>query len=201
MDSDKKRLYNALNVGLFIFIEDEFLFNEKEDETKAQVLIDFARMDTEDRNALLDSIPEGTLGKKELQDYADKADSWIFEINWSNVPLDDAERILDGRPDILALYQAVPENLWEGEYQQFFLRYGIQWLMEQLRLSRQKRFGSSSERTSEEAMEQLSLLFNEAEVYADQGAKEEDNSVAAAAHKRGTRNMNTRWTNCLKMCR
>lgn len=125
MNSDKKRLYNALNVGLFIFIEDEFLFNEREDETKAQVLIDLARMDTEDRKALLDSIPEGTLGKKELRDYADKADSWIFEINWSNVPLDDAERILNGRPDILALYQAVPENLWEGEYQQFFLRYGI----------------------------------------------------------------------------
>ena len=125
MDFDKKRLYNALNVGLFLFIEDEFLFNEKEDETKAQVLIDFARMDTEDRKALLDSIPEGTLGKKELRDYADKADSWIFEINWSNVPLDDAERILNGRPDILALYQAVPETLWGGEYQQIFLRYGI----------------------------------------------------------------------------
>ena len=33
-------------------------------------------------------------------------------------------------------------------------------------------------------MEQLSLLFNEAEVYADQEAKEEDGSVAVAAHKR-----------------
>lgn len=63
----------------------------------------------------------------------------------------------------------------------------IQWLMEQLRLSRQKRFGATSERTSEEAMEQLSLLFNEAEVYADQTAKEDgsdDSSVAVSAHKR-----------------
>ena len=60
----------------------------------------------------------------------------------------------------------------------------IQWLMEQLRLSRQKRFGASSERTSEDAMEQLSLLFNEAEVYADQATKEADNSVVVAAHKR-----------------
>ena len=33
-------------------------------------------------------------------------------------------------------------------------------------------------------MEQLSLLFNEAEVYADQAAKEDENSVAVAAHKR-----------------
>ena len=33
-------------------------------------------------------------------------------------------------------------------------------------------------------MEQLSLLFNEAEVYADQSAKEDDGSVVVAAHKR-----------------
>ena len=39
-------------------------------------------------------------------------------------------------------------------------------------------------RSSEEDMEQLSLLFNEAEVYADQTAKEDDSSVAVAAHKR-----------------
>ena len=60
----------------------------------------------------------------------------------------------------------------------------IRWLMEQLRLSQQKRFGTSSEQTSEEDMEQLSLLFNEAEVYADQTAKEDDSRVAVAAHKR-----------------
>ena len=59
----------------------------------------------------------------------------------------------------------------------------IQWLMEQLRLSRQKRFGASAEHASEETMEQLSLLFNEAEVYADQAEKEDD-SVVIAAHKR-----------------
>ena len=33
-------------------------------------------------------------------------------------------------------------------------------------------------------MEQLSLLFNEAEVYVDQAAEEDDGSVAVAAHKR-----------------
>ena len=75
--------------------------------------------------ALLNCIPEETPGKKELQEYADKADSWIFGIDWANVPLDDAERILEGRPDILALYQAVPESVWKGEYQQVFFRYGV----------------------------------------------------------------------------
>ena len=63
----------------------------------------------------------------------------------------------------------------------------VELLTEALRLSRQKRFGASSERTSEDAMEQLSLLFNEAEVYADQGAKEADDSVTVAAHKRHKR--------------
>ena len=63
----------------------------------------------------------------------------------------------------------------------------IQWLMEQLRLCRQKRFGASSEHSGEDAMEQMSLVFNEAEVYADQTAKEDDSSVAVAAHKRHRR--------------
>ena len=55
------------------------------------------------------------------------------------------------------------------------LEQQIALLTEAIRLSRQKRFGASSERSSEDIMEQLSLLFNEAEVYADQTAKEDDN--------------------------
>ena len=49
------------------------------------------------------------------------------------------------------------------------LEQRLNWLME---------FGSSSERISEESMEQLSLLFNEAEVYVDQ-EKSEPTPVAA----------------------
>ena len=76
-----------------------------------------------------------------------------------------------------------------AEYEQMqgqisVLEKQVELLTEALRLSRQKRFGASSERSSEDAMEQLSLLFNEAEVYADQATKEEDNSVTVAAHKR-----------------
>lgn len=125
MDVDRKRLYSALNVGLFIFVEDEFQFNETENESKAHVLIDFARMDQTDCQALLDSIPDETPGKNELQSFADQADSWIFETDWSNVPQDDVEPILKVRPDIMDLYQAVPDTLWKGAYQQIFLRYGI----------------------------------------------------------------------------
>jgi len=46
----------------------------------------------------------------------------------------------------------------------------VNWLMEQIRLARQKRFGSSSEQSKYDAGEQLSLLFNEAEVFADEKA-------------------------------
>ena len=40
-----------------------------------------------------------------------------------------------------------------------------EWLLEQLRLARKKKFGSSSEQLTEEAYEQLSLLFNEPAAY------------------------------------
>lgn len=42
----------------------------------------------------------------------------------------------------------------------------IDWLVEQLTLSKKRQYGSSSEKVSEGVMEQLSLLFNEAEAFA-----------------------------------
>ena len=64
------------------------------------------------------------------------------------------------------------------------LEQKLSWLMEQLRLVRHRQFGSSSERISEEGMEQLSLLFNEAEVYADE---EKSEPTPVAAHVRQKR--------------
>ena len=49
-----------------------------------------------------------------------------------------------------------------------------QWLLEQLRLVRRRKFGASSEKASEEVYEQLSLLFDEAEVYASKAAEREN---------------------------
>ena len=59
----------------------------------------------------------------------------------------------------------------------------VELLMEALRLSRQKRFGASSEKADAEAMEQFSFLFNEAEVLADAKAEDED-VVVVPEHKR-----------------
>ena len=60
-----------------------------------------------------------------------------------------------------------------AEYEQFQAQSGriaeleqqVSVLMEALRLARHKRFGASSEKTDESVMEQLSFLFNEAEVF------------------------------------
>lgn len=61
-----------------------------------------------------------------------------------------------------------------------------QWLLERLNVIRQKKFGSSSEHISEEAMEQISLLFDEMEVYASAESAKEDAepAVEVRSHKR-----------------
>ena len=54
-------------------------------------------------------------------------------------------------------------------------------LMDALRLAGHQRFGPSSEKSNEEIMDQLSFLFNEAEVFA---VPEEENIVVVPEHKR-----------------
>lgn len=55
------------------------------------------------------------------------------------------------------------------------------WLMEQMKLLKRKQFGSTSERASDEVMEQLSLLFDEVETYAYTEQKAE---TAVQSHTR-----------------
>lgn len=56
-------------------------------------------------------------------------------------------------------------------------------LTEALRLSCHRQFGTSSEKMSEDAIDQLSFLFNEAEVYHDV-VQAEEGSTPVAARKR-----------------
>ena len=62
----------------------------------------------------------------------------------------------------------------------------IEGLMEALRLANHKRFGASSEKNEDTLMEQLSFLFNEAEVFA--AAAEAEEATEVAAHKRRKKN-------------
>lgn len=59
----------------------------------------------------------------------------------------------------------------------------VELLMEALRLARNKRFGASSEKSDDTLTEQLSFLFNEAEVFAE-AKSEEDAVTVVAEHKR-----------------
>ena len=57
-------------------------------------------------------------------------------------------------------------------------------LMEALRLARRKQFCASSEKSEDTLMEQLSFLFNEAEVFSAAEKEAEENVTVVAAHKR-----------------
>ena len=121
MKNDKRRLYRTLNVGLFGFVEDDFTFSNK----KAHIMLDFARMDGKDRAALLSAIPEDYPGKKEIVTFAEALSSWIGTIEWEKMPQDDLEHILQDRPGIKALYEAVSEELWSSDYQELFFQYAV----------------------------------------------------------------------------
>lgn len=121
MTDNKRRLYRTLNVGLFGFVEDDFAFSNK----KAHIMLDFARMDSIDRAALLAAIPEEYPGKKEIVIFADSLPSWVGLIEWEKMPQDDLAYILQDRPDIKVLYEAVSEELWNSDYQELFFQYAL----------------------------------------------------------------------------
>ena len=70
------------------------------------------------------------------------------------------------------------------------LNQKLDFLMEQIRLLQHKRFGSSSERSREEILGQLSFVFNEAEAWLPKEEKAvESTSVAAHTRKKRSRNL------------
>ena len=79
------------------------------------------------------------------------------------------------------------------EYEDFLeIKKQHEWLLEQLRVMRSKQFGSSSEKASEEVYEQLSLLFDEAEIYAAESSEAEEPAIEVRAHTRNRKSGNAR---------
>ncbi|MGM9640861.1 MAG: transposase [Faecousia sp.] len=93
----------------------------------------------------------------------------------NNFQTSNAEMVTISRAEY-ERFQAQSQRISELEQQ-------VAVLMEAIRLARHKQFGAPSEKISEDAMEQLSFLFNEAEVYAEEKAEDEPVTVVAA-HKR-----------------
>ena len=127
MGNNKKRLYKALNVGLFIFVEDDLEFDER----KTHVLFDFARMNSDDQVALLEALPESD-NKQALYLFASTLEEWIGDVDWANMPSDDLEHVIKDKPEVFSLYNAVSDVLWQGESQELFLRYGVGIIVPQL---------------------------------------------------------------------
>ena len=76
-----------------------------------------------------------------------------------------------------AEYEAIQKDVAE-------LRQENQWLLEQLGIIRKHVFASTSEKTSDAVMEQMSLLFNEAEVYEDKRIERERTEVKAHSREK-----------------
>jgi len=59
-----------------------------------------------------------------------------------------------------------------------------EWLLEQLKLSKKKLFGRSSEQAEQMVMEQLSFTYNEAKAYISETKAAAEKPVAVKAHER-----------------
>ena len=102
---------------------------------------------------------------------------------WYNEHMKSTNNFQTSNPEMVTISRA--------EYEQFQAQSGriaeleqqVSVLMEALRLARHKRFGASSEKTDESFMEQLSFLFNEAEVFST-AEKEDAEATDVAGHKR-----------------
>ena len=93
------------------------------------------------------------------------------------------ERIDTSNQEMVTISRAEYEKLQAQGKRIAELENRVEILMEALRLERHRQFGASSEKISEDAMDQLSFLFNEAEAYNDVAQAEEE-STPVAAHKR-----------------
>lgn len=112
---------------------------------------------------------------------------YFFAEIWYNISMEKKQNLNASNPEMVTISRAEYEEknarLAAQDERISCLEKQIELLMEALRLARHKQFGASSEKSEEPLMEQLSFLFNEAEVYAEAKAEEESVTVVAA-HKR-----------------
>ena len=118
---------------------------------------------------------------------------YFFVDLWYNKHMKKTDNFQTSNAEMVTISRAEYEKFL-GQEQQLLsqnkrlshLENQVELLMEALRLANHKRFGASSEKSEETLMEQLSFLFNEAEVFAAAAEKEEVTEVAA--HKRRKKN-------------
>ena len=95
-----------------------------------------------------------------------------------------ADNFQTSNAEMVTISRAEYEELQAQSKRVSELESRVDVLMEALRLARHKQFGASSEKSEESLMEQLSFLFNEAEVFSAADKEDTENVTVAAAHKR-----------------
>ena len=95
--------------------------------------------------------------------------------------MDNKEKIETSNQEMVTISCAEYERLQAQGKKISELENRVEILMDALRLERHRQFGASSERISEDAMDQLSFLFNEAEVYCDVVKPQEEATPVVAS--------------------
>ena len=107
---------------------------------------------------------------------------------WYNRTMKKADNIQTSNAEMVTISRAEYEEknarLASQDERISRLENQVELLTEALRLSRHKQFGASSEKSEDTLMEQLSFLFNEAEVFSASEKKEAESVTIVAAHKR-----------------
>ena len=106
---------------------------------------------------------------------------------WYNGTIEKNKLTISAAEDTVTISRTEYENLLEDSRQK-------EWLLEQLRLTRKKKFGSSSEQLTGEAYEQLSLMFDEPAAYKQPSEEEPEveETVEVKAHARKKRSGSAR---------
>ena len=116
-------------------------------------------------------------------------------ILWYNNYMENKEMQTSNTEEMVTISRAEYERFLAREREQAqaitSLTLQNEWLLEQLKLSKKKLFGRSSEQAEQMVMDQLSLTMNELEAYAfgTKAATKEQITVRAHARKRQSGNV------------
>ena len=103
---------------------------------------------------------------------------------WYNVCMENREMQTSNTAEMVTISRAEYERFQKQAQVITGLTLQNEWLLEQLKLSKKKLFGRSSEQAEQMVMEQLSFTYNEAEAYASGTKAAAEKPVAVKAHER-----------------
>ena len=105
---------------------------------------------------------------------------------WYNICMENREMQTSNTEEMVTISRAEYERFQEQEQAQTITSLTLQneWLLEQLKLSKKKLFGRSSEQAEQMVMDQLSLTYNELEAYVFGTKAATGKQIAVKAHER-----------------